>query len=300
VVKDAAAFLRTGDLVPFVAAIDAGAASVMVAPVRVRSLGAPEGAMQSSALIENLLRTEMHFDGLVVTVPFDREPGFDVAREPATAVAAVVAGCDIVLAPSDLSGVVEALAAAAARGELTVARVRDAVGRVDRWAGWGRPGVGVPAREASLDDVMWSRQLADRCAHFVSGSRPRVGATIEVVPMISAGVRASVAEFGNTLRALHIEVTEAAEPGPRERSPLVVQFVPDNTVGDAVTRDELDRARAFAVPASRAGRDTVIVAYCHPRIAAALGRDLSVLCAWEPSRVMQQAAARALFTASAR
>jgi hypothetical protein len=134
----------------------------------------------------------------------------------------------------------------------------------------------------------------------VSGSRPRVGATIEVVPVISAGVRASVAEFGNTLRALHIEVTEAAEPGPRERSPLVVQFVPDNTVGDAVTRDELDRARAFAVPASRAGRDTVIVAYCHPRIAAALGRDLSVLCAWEPSRVMQQAAARALFTASAR
>jgi hypothetical protein len=192
---------------------------------------------------------------------------------------------------------VDALAAAAARGELTVARVRDAVGRVDRWAGWGRPGVGVPAREASLDDVMWSRQVADRTVRFISGSRPRVGATIEVVPLISVGVGVSLAAFAETLRALHIDVTESEQPTERERAPLVAQFVPLDTVGDAVTREELDRARAAVIPASRAGRDTVIVAYCHPRAAAALGRDLSVVCAWEPSRVMQQAAARALFTA---
>jgi hypothetical protein len=195
---------------------------------------------------------------------------------------------------------VDALAAAAARGELTVARVRDAVGRVDRWAGWGRPGTeevaGAP-REASLDDVMWSRQVADRTVRFISGSRPRVGATIEVVPLISVGVGVSLAAFAETLRALHIDVTESEQPTERERAPLVAQFVPLDTVGDAVTREELDRARAAVIPASRAGRDTVIVAYCHPRAAAALGRDLSVVCAWEPSRVMQQAAARALFTA---
>ena len=297
-VRDSASILRLADLAPFVAAIDGGAACVMVSPASVPALGAPEGAMRSAALVENLLRNELHFDGIVVTVPFDREPGFDAAHEPAHAIAAVAAGCDLILAPSDLAGVVDALTKAAMSGEIVISRVREAIGRVDRWAGWGRPNADAPAREASLDDVMWSRQLADRCVRFVSGQRPRVGATIEVVNVIHAGSRARVTAFGDTLRSLHIEVAESAAPAAAERAPLAVQFVPDDTVGEAVTRDELDRARAVIAPATKAGRDTVIIAYCHPRAAAALGRDLSIVCAWEPTRAMQQAAARALFTNS--
>lgn len=300
VVKDAAAFLRRADLLPFAAAIDAGAASVMVAAAAVPSLGAPDAAMLSQALVATLLRAELGFDGLVTTVPLDRESAIDVANEPAIAVAAVSAGCDVVLAPSDLSGVVDALSRAASRGELSAARVRESLGRVDRWAGWASLAAGEATREPSLDDVMWSRQLADHAVRFVSGSRPRVGGTIEVVAVASESARASLAAFTDTLRAFHIAVTESAQPTAGERAPLAAQFVPSDTVGDGVTRDELDRARAAAIPAVHAGRDTVIVAYCHPRAAAALGRDLSVVCAWEPSRAMQQAAARSLVPASAR
>lgn len=291
--KDQLATLRSSDLVPFTAAIDAGAASVMVAHLLAPGLGAPEGALRSASLIENLLRTEMHFDGIVTTIAFDREVAIDAARESDLAVHAIAAGCDIVLAPADLSGVVDALSRAEQSGALAGNRVRDAVGRVDRWAGWGRPS---QAREPSLDDIMWSRQLADRCVRFVSGARPRVGATIEVVQILGGAQRVPLVDVTATLRALHIDVTESAAPTPRDRSPLAILFVPGAGPADDVSRADLDRARAAAKAGIDAGRDTVIVAFCHPRAAAALGTDLSVVCAWEPSRAMQQASARAVCT----
>ena len=293
--KDQAAILRNSDLVPFTAAIDAGAASVMVAHLSVPALGAPEGAMRSAALIENQLRTQMHFDGIATTIVFDRESAIDASQEGDYAVSAVAAGCDIVLAPADLGGVATALAKAFRGGALTANRVRDAQGRVDRWAGWARPSVG-QLREPSMDDVMWSRQIADRSVRFVSGARPRVGATIELVQFRRGDARDPLTHVAETLRALHIDVTESDAPTLHERAPLAVLFAPGIGPGDQVSRVELDYVRAMAKTGVVAGRDTVILAYCHPRAAAALGTDLSVVCAWEPSRAMQQASARALFT----
>ena len=309
VLKDHAATLHHSDLVPFGAAIDAGAASVMIAHLSAPGIGAPEGATYSAALIENLLRNELHFDGIVTTVAFDRELTIDPAREGESAVRAVAAGCDLVLAPADLGGVADALAAAARSGALTPNRVLEARARIDRWAGWARPGV---AREVAMDDVMWSRQIADRSVRFLSGTRPRVGGTIEVVVCRAGDAPDAFGHFADTLRALHIDVTESVAPTPGERAPLVVLFAPGVGPGDDVSRAELDRARATAKlgqgathhatrdAGQRANRDVVIVAYCHPRAAAALGADLAVVCAWEPTRAMQQASARAMCTTSAR
>lgn len=300
--KDATAMWRNSDLVPFTAAIDAGAASVMIAHLSAPGLGAPEGVMRSAALVANVLRTEMHFDGIVTTIAFDREPTLDATREGEHAVAAIAAGCDLILAPADLSGVADALARAEKTGALNANRIREATMRIDRWAGWARLVTPSDAREPSMDDVMWSRQVADRCVRLISGSRPRVGATIEVVEVVEVvevrhdDSRDPLVHFAATLRALHIEVAESAVPTPRERAPLAILFAPGNGPGDAISRDELNNARAVAKTSIAAGRDTIVVAYCHPRAAAALGNDLSIVCAWEPTRAMQQASARMIVT----
>jgi beta-glucosidase-like glycosyl hydrolase len=281
--------LRHGDLVPFAAAIDAGVASVMVSPASLPGLDAQEGAMRSASVIENVLRAALGFDGLAATVPLDREPGIHPADEAAQAVVALIAGCDVVLAPSDLDGTVEALERAAKGGALSAVRVRAALDRVNRWSGWARP---TEAREPGLDDVMWSRQLADRTCMWLSGGRPRIGATLEVV-----SIGTPMPHVAETLRAMHVEVMESANPTPKERAPLVVCFAPPIGPGDGVGRVDLDKARLMAKEAITAGRDAAIVAACHPRAAAGVGRDLAVVCVWEPTRAMQQAAARALVTA---
>lgn len=297
---------------PFAAAVDAGVASVMVAPEPMR--GAPEGAMYSAASVENVLRGELHFDGLTTTVALDREASIAPASEAQAAIRALNAGCDLILAPGDLSGAAESLARALQRRELNASRVREARERLERWAGWARPNAG---SEPSLDDVMWSRQLADRAVRFISGARPRIGATLEVVhvgaprgtrPAEAARARESLDPFLDVLRAMHIDVTVSAEPTPRERAPLVVLLGPGD---DGVSRDPSrvaanaanaanaalhDQARRAARAGADAGRDVAIVACCPPRDAAALTGSAPVVCAWDASRTMLQAAARALAT----
>jgi beta-glucosidase-like glycosyl hydrolase len=291
VVADPTHALRGADLTPFAAAIESGVACVMVARARVPGLGAAEGALRSAALIENLLRTELHFDGFVSTPPLDREAGLATRDEAALAVEAVAAGCDVVLAPGDLHGVVEALDRAVAGGAVRAPRLRAAVDRVERWASWAQQGA---AREPSLDDVMWARRVADAGVAFVRGARPRIGATLEVVAV--ADGTAATDWFTDTMRAQHIAVTERREPSPGDRSPLVVAWVPAGGLTGDVARAALDQVRAIAGPPAAAGRDVAVVAFAHPRAAAALGGAFAVLCAWDATQPMQEAAARALVT----
>lgn len=315
--KDGVAFLRSNDFLPFAAAIDAGVGSVMVAPVSVPAFNAPEGAMTSAAMIENVLRAELAFDGIAVTVPFDREPTIVVSREATTAVSAVAAGCDVILAPGDLSGVADALAQAVSRSVIGAARVREARERIERRAGWAKPSAG---REPSMDDILWSRQLADRAVRYVRGGRPRVGATIEVViadrgapvevksGMLAAPTPASAARpvdagpFVATLQAMHIEVTESPTPNHRERAPLAIIHAPGARLGESAVRGHIGAVCAMANEAGDAGRDVVVVACCHPRESAALvggvTGNVAVLSVWDETRPMLEAAARALVSSA--
>lgn len=303
-VAGCAAPFPAADLRPFAAAIDSGLAMVMIGsgPAGARM---PGRALTSPALIANTLRGELEFDGIAATIPLDRDATIEPAHEPGTAVAALVAGCDLVVAPGDFSGTLNAMAKAT-RGELTPARLRDARDRIERWAGWARPR---PARETSLDDLMWSRQLADRAVTYLQGKQPRIGASVEVVLVAGTGSNAvggatapahRIAPFVDTLRALHIDVTESATPSPTERAPLIIAFVPSGAAIGDVPRSELDAVQALARGASEAGRDVAIVVFAHPRgahpLANARSGTAGVLVAWDTSAPMQQAAARALFS----
>ena len=134
------ATLQTSGLVPFRAAIAAGAPAVMIANASVPGLTGLPAAL-SPAVISGLLRHELGFTGLVLTDSLSAgaisQAGYQL---PEAAVAAIDAGADMILfgstltssqtvllGPSNLSGtinlIVGAIVAATTKGAISVARL---------------------------------------------------------------------------------------------------------------------------------------------------------------------------------
>lgn len=124
--------LRAVELVPFRAAIDAGASMVMSAHI---ALPAVEGDSSTPAtlaprIMTGVLRDTLGFRGVTITDAMTMEgvgKGYGVAE---SSVLAIKAGADILLKPSDPTQAIDAVVAAVSRGELTVARIDTSVRRV--------------------------------------------------------------------------------------------------------------------------------------------------------------------------
>ncbi len=116
--------------VPFDAAIAEEVAIVVVGHLAVPGLDqSGEPATVSSVLIDQLLRDELGFDGVVMTdaLNMGAVDQFDAGR---IAVDAVLAGADILLVPPDLAAAYDALNQAVIDGELTADTLDRAVARV--------------------------------------------------------------------------------------------------------------------------------------------------------------------------
>jgi beta-glucosidase-like glycosyl hydrolase len=292
-------WLEKDDLAPFRAALDAGVASVMTAHVAFSALD-PSGvpATLSAPILTSLLRGAMEFDGLIVSDALDMRGVLAAGPEPEIARRAIAAGCDVLLAPTDVSGLVRSLDRAAQRGELAEERVRDALERRDRWAAWARPGTG---REPSLDDEIWSRQAADATVHLVRGSIPRVGHAVEVVhvddDVSGPWPVPGRAHFVEALAALEIEANVIEMRSTGTRVPVLVAAYADAVTGKSeggfsrASRDRIERAVAIA---QEQRREALVVLFSHPRHAAQLSGTPNVLCAWGGEKPMQAAAARVI------
>jgi len=116
------------ELVPFRAAIAAGVDSVMTAHVAVPALApADVPATLSPAILTDLLRNQMGFQGLVVTDALDMGSianGFSSAE---AAVRALEAGADALLMPANPDAAIRAVVAAVENGRLTRTRIRESV-----------------------------------------------------------------------------------------------------------------------------------------------------------------------------
>lgn len=141
------ATLSVRDLVPFRVAIRDGAPAVMTSNASVPGLTSLPASL-SRAVIEGLLRTELGFHGLVVTDSLSAGAIRSVTPSLSDAtVRALAAGADLVLFGSTLTpaddaalradrveatyrSLVDAVAAAARTGRLSVQRLDDAVGHV--------------------------------------------------------------------------------------------------------------------------------------------------------------------------
>jgi beta-N-acetylhexosaminidase len=118
---------------PFAAGIDAGAEFVMLGHVRYSAIDVAPASL--SAVWNDILRTELGFEGIIVTDDMNMlensgEPAY--ADQAANAVAAVAAGTTLLLyvGPVDVGGVVSAVAAAARDGRIPLATIDDAARRL--------------------------------------------------------------------------------------------------------------------------------------------------------------------------
>ncbi len=128
------AHLDRVELMPFRAAIAAGASTIMTGHLAVPALEPDPDlpATMSPKISTDLLRTKMGFNGLVVTDALDMG-GVTVRYPPGeAAVRSILAGADVLLVPPVLDAALEAVRDAVASGRIPIARLDEAVTRVLR------------------------------------------------------------------------------------------------------------------------------------------------------------------------
>lgn len=126
--------LAERELVPFAAAIRAGARTIMTSHLLLPRLD-PERPATFSPAVLGALRRDLAFDGVIVTDALDMAGASGRTGIPAAAVRALAAGCDLLClgtrnTDAQLDAIVAAVAEALDRGDLDAGRLDDAAGRV--------------------------------------------------------------------------------------------------------------------------------------------------------------------------
>ena len=302
------------DLLPFRRVADRVGA-MLTAHVAYPTLGVDGPATLSRALLTKLLRDEMGFTGMTVTDAMnmsgfvDADP--DEPFEPA--VAALLAGCDLLLYPADLATTIEALEDAASWAAPVALRIDEAIrrsadvrarfvrGRLGKLASATRefargdradPAAGVSdpdALEAAALSML-SIQRRGRLPGWLRAGRPiRVLAIWDDREMRGRPVFG--APFVEELRGAGWQAALAAPDDQPERIPSIVLIAstPQAWKGTAgLTRPAADRVeRALANPSG-----AYPVVFGHRRLLEQLGGN--GICAWSTEPALELFAARKL------
>ncbi|MCC6930573.1 MAG: hypothetical protein IT359_16415 [Gemmatimonadaceae bacterium] len=286
------------DLAPFLAAIDAGVASIMTAHVAYPALdpsGAP--ATCSPAIVHALLRDELGFDGLVVTDAMIMAGVQGEGGEGHAALRALVAGCDLLLYPHDPAATLLAIENAAGRS-VSRKQLDASLARRDHWARWAFTPESV--RPVSDADLTEGRHFADRALQILHAPipplGPRIGLAIIDDDLGGPYPPPSRQPLIDTLGTLGVDVELEPIPGGSAK-PLVIALFGDIRAWKGrpgYSPASLDRLRQLHATARANRRDVYIAQFSHPRLAAQLPPDIPTLCAWGGERPMQEAAARRL------
>jgi beta-N-acetylhexosaminidase len=153
--------LRGVELVPFVAAVAAGVATIMTAHVFLPALDEKRPATLSKRVVTGLLRDELTYDGVILSDDLEMKAVAAEYAVPAAAVLAIEAGCDGVLICSGdhdtQAAALEALVHAVEDERLPLSRVEDALRRQQR------------AKERFLASPVAARPLAGRALRAALG-----------------------------------------------------------------------------------------------------------------------------------
>lgn len=123
--------IRAEELVPFRAAIDAGAPLIMVGHLSMPAItGGDDPATVSPEVVTGILREELGYEGVVITDSMGMGAATDSLPAGRLAVEPLLAGVDMVLMPADLQAAYQGVLDAVAAGELTEARIDESVRRV--------------------------------------------------------------------------------------------------------------------------------------------------------------------------
>jgi beta-glucosidase-like glycosyl hydrolase len=272
---------------PYGAAVRAGVAGVMTAHVAFPDLdpsGAP--ATFSRPIIEEWLRRDLDFDGLVVTDALIMEAARRASGADGAAVRAIQAGCDLLLYPEDAAAVTAGLERARASGAVPAGRLDASLAR--RHAALARAAVPRELEDAALARHRARAQaLARDAVRLVRGeARPAAAALDLVVVDDDAGGAYPVpprAVFAESLRAGGARMAAGGER-------VVAVF---SEVRGGKGRTGLSPESRVSLAAAAAGAAAVVL-FAPPRLAAEVPGSGPIWCAWSGDLPMQRAAAERL------
>ncbi len=121
------------DFSVFKAGIEAGADFVMVSHIVTSELsGGVDPCSMSSSVVTDILRGELGFKGVIITEPMTGKAITEYYTPDEAAVAALKAGCDMILLPEDLETAAQGILEGVSNGSVSEARINDSLKRVFR------------------------------------------------------------------------------------------------------------------------------------------------------------------------
>ena len=310
------------ELFPFRHAIEAGMGAVMTAHISVPSLdgGVGDPSTLSSAVLTDLLRGEMEFDGLLFTDAMDMSAISRGYGAEEASVRAIEAGADVILMPPSVERAVEGIAVAVESGRIDASRIDASVRRIletkkqmgldrDRAVQIDQIGqvVGIPAH------TQVAAEIAERSItllHNGGNLLPLLGTRSARVMSVSFRRTSDVLAgryFNARLRQTYPRLTTAGldvDSGPALYESLLRQARQQALVilGTYVTAFSQSGSLAlpeevvdFAGQLTEIGVPHIVVSFGNPYLITELPDVRAYMLAWSGSEVSQTAAAQALF-----
>lgn len=312
--------LEALELIPFRRAVEAGVDAVMTAHVAVPGILGPQGppATLSPFFLTELLREDMGFRGLVLTDALRMgaiSNGYGIGE---SAVLALEAGTDILLAPGDVWETLDAVEAAVASGRITRARLDASVRRVletkarvglhrSRQVNLEAIGevVGSGAHLAFADEAAASSMTLPRDRDGLVPVDPRELSRVLHVVFAREADLAAGREMGAVLGEYFPQVVTrrltSGSPATAYESleweaggvelVVVSAFVPPRSgAGEVAIPESLSRF----VEETQGRRPTILISFGNPYLLSAVPELGTYLVAWGSREVSQRAAARAI------
>lgn len=313
------------ELYPFRQAIDAGVHAVMVSHLAVPALDPSPNmpATLSPAIIQDLLRDKMGFQGLVVSDAMEMGGITTLYSSGPAAVKAVQAGIDLVLLPADADEAIDALIQAVKTGVIPVRRLDESVRRILT----SKAGVGL--HKIRLVDVSrLSAVIASPSSTSVAAKAFEQAITLvknegPILPLAGGGRKLAVFSLSSDAGDYYAGRVFVQELGKRLKDPQdMTFFYADAFTGQEFIDEAVARAKAadavlvglFSRVTSNkgsvdlnprhilavkrlveAGRKVFVVSFGSPYFLGHFPDVAGYLCAYRPSSEAQAAAVKALF-----
>jgi beta-glucosidase-like glycosyl hydrolase len=281
--------LQQVDGTPFEYAIRAQVGSLMSAFVAFPGWDPSGRAASFSPEILGYLRSTLNFTGLVVTDALIMAGASAAQPVPAATVAAVAAGCDVLLYPEDFEAVIAALDRAVG-SEIPRVRAEEALARYEQAAAtWGSGADQGPVDLAA--HAAFADALAGRAVRVLRGEPPTLHAplTVSIVDDDVGGPYTVGPRdvFTQTLREAGVAVRAGPSHRGRGTGVVLVYAEPRSWKG----RADLG-ARSLAQLARLAPQARLVVLFAHPRLVRQIPGPTPVVGCWHGQPLMQRAAAR--------
>ncbi|MEO5509256.1 MAG: glycoside hydrolase family 3 N-terminal domain-containing protein [Longimicrobiales bacterium] len=277
------------DLEPFRAAIAAGIDGIMTAHVVFEALDPTTAATLSPRIVTDLLRHELRFEGIVATDGMGMQGILDACdgSEARAGIAAINAGCNVLLYPTDVNAIADAIVAELGRS-LTERRVTESLERIA--AGVHRAPTRAAGTWGDVSSGAWAGEIALRSVHSLRDRHrlPRAFDVITVDDDLGGPFTPPARDvFIQSLRDVGMDPDEV-EAANADRAVVIALYA--DTRAWKGTPDISATARARVDAAVRMRSDAVIVLFGHPRLAESLPGN-HLVAAWGGEAVMQRAAA---------